>query len=248
MVKQLRGIRATLILCAIVVGTAGVAFGFGTTTTAPSTSSPAPLGIPGAWRLVFDAEFNGSTLNRRVWNAHNGWAHQNGVTDSLGNVTVRDGNAILTLSSPTTGAELATRHFRLRVGEYAEARIEFPGNGHTVYNWPAWWLSGPNWPQGGENDVAEGFGALTINYHSPSLTQMSGPIPGSWAGQFHTYGIYRGRGFARVYWDGRLVRTYRTADDGRPETLLLTLGAGHVIRTGPAGAMVVDYVRAWAPA
>jgi hypothetical protein len=218
------------------------------TTTTPVKHAPKPLGVRGRWKLVFSDGFQGSSLNRNVWNAHNGWTDQNAVSDSSGNVTVRDGHAILTLVSDSSGAELGTRHFALKVGEFAQARIKFAGSGHTIYNWPAFWASGPDWPHGGENDIAEGFGALTVNYHSPTITRATGPVPGDWAGHFHTYGIYRGRTDSRVYWGGKLVRTYRTDDDGQPETLLLTLGAGDEIRTGAAGAMIVDYVRAWRPA
>lgn len=218
------------------------------TTTSPATHAPAPLGVGGPWKLVFSDSFDGSSLNRSVWNAHNGWTDQNAVTDSRANVTVRNGHAILTLASNSSGAELGTRHFALKVGEFAQARIEFAGSGQTIYNWPAFWTSGPDWPHGGENDIAEGFGALTVNYHSPTITHTTGPVPGDWAGRFYTYGIYRGRTLSRVYWDGKLVRTYGTDDDGQPETLLLTLGAGNEIRTGAAGAMIVDYVRAWSRA
>jgi hypothetical protein len=219
-----------------------------TTAKTPVKHAPVPLGVRGPWKLVFSESFDGSSLNRNVWNAHDGWTDQNGVTDALGNVRVRHGHAILTLASDSSGAELGTRHFSLKVGEFAEARISFAGDGHTIYNWPAFWASGPNWPRGGENDIAEGFGALTVNYHSPDLVEHSGAVGGNWAGRFHVFGIYRGRNFSRVYWDGKLVETYRTDDDGQPETLLLTLGAGNEIRTGAAGAMIVDYVRAWRPA
>lgn len=217
-------------------------------TTAPITARQQPLGVPGHWKLVFQDNFNGTALNQTVWNAHNGWSNQNGVTDELANVAVSKGHAILTLASPQSGAEIGTRSFGLKVGEFAQARIEFPGRGTTVYNWPAFWTSGPNWPQGGENDVAEGFGVLTVNYHSPRVTHMSGRIPGIYTGGFHVYGIYRGPDYTRVYWDGKVVGAYRTADDGQPQTLLLTLGAGNHVVTGSAGAMIVDYVRAWAPA
>ncbi len=94
-------------------------------------------------------------------------------------------------------------------------------------------------------------GALTINYHSPAGSLNTGSVSGGWAGGFHTYGIYRARLYSRVYWDGRLVRTYRTDDDGQPETLLFTMGYGGngaPVDTGAAGEMIVDYVRAWAPA
>src|SRR5579875_1917143 len=248
MVRQVRALRVALILGLVLVVTAGAAFGYRTATTSPGGVSSGPLGVPGKWKLAFDSEFDGTALNRGIWNAHDGWTNQNGVTDHLGDVAVRNGQVILTLASHTPGAAIATRHFRFRVGDYAEARIRFAGNGQAIYNWPAWWSSGPNWPQGGENDIAEGFGALTVNYHSPSITHSLGPIPGDWADQFHTYGIYRGRFYSRVYWDGKLIQTYRTDDNGAPQTLLLTLGAGNTVRTGAAGAMVVDYVRVWAPA
>jgi beta-glucanase (GH16 family) len=266
MVKDKRGPTTRLILGLIVVLLAGAAIGVAIATTGagahrstrasstrPSTHAPGsrvagPLGVPGNWKLVFDDEFDGSSLNRGVWNAHDGWRDQNAVTDHLGNIAVRNGHLILTLAATDSGAEIGSRHFGLEVGEFAQARIDFAGSGSTVYNWPAFWASGRHWPQGGENDIAEGFGALTVNYHSPTLTHVTGQVPGDWAGGFHVYGIYRGRRYSRVYWDGKLVRTYSTDDDGEPETLLLTLGAGHHIVTGAAGAMVVDYVRAWAPA
>ena len=207
-----------------------------------------PDGVRGGWRLVFDDEFNGSSLNQTVWNAHVGWTNQNHVTDSLSNLSVHGGHLVMWLASPTSGAEIETNRFGLSVGEYAEARIEFSGAGQMIYNWPAWWISGPNWPAAGENDIAEGLGDLTINYHYPGGSLETGSVRGSWADRFHTYGIYRGRLYSRVYWDGRLVRTYRTSDNGLPETLWLTMGAANILRTGASGRMLVDYVRAWAPA
>lgn len=242
------GIRATLLVGVILVAIAGAAFGIDSAIVALGSPGPGSPPMAGKWKLIFDAEFSGDGLNRGVWSAHNGWTKQNRVTDHLGNVAVRNGHAVLTLASPGSGAAIATRHFRLRVGDYAEARIEFAGHGHDIYNWPAWWTSGPHWPAGGENDIAEGFGALTVNYHSLTVNHGLGPIPGDWAGGFHTFGLYRGRFHSRVYWDGKLVETYQTDDDGLPEGLVLTVGAGHRIQTGPAGAMIVDYVRAWAPA
>ena len=238
MPKYLRLVAPILISAVLLAAPAGAA----------AATPRAPAGIAGRWRLAFDDEFNGSSLNLNTWNPHSGWTNQNHVTDHLSNITVRGGHAIFKLASPTSGAEIGTNNFSLRVGEYAEARIKFAGNGQTIYNWPAWWVSGPNWPAAGENDIAEGLGDLTINYHSPLGGLETGTVGGVWAHGFHTYGIYRGRYFSRIYWDGRLVRTYRTHDDGQPQMLLLTMGAANVIRTGAAGEMVVDFVRAWQPA
>jgi hypothetical protein len=237
--KYLRAITSILLATVLVGAMSSSAFAAG---------SHNPVGIAGQWRVVFDDEFNGTSLNTTVWNPHSGWTNQNHVTDHLSNITIAGGDATFKLASPTSGAEIGTNDFSLRVGEYAEARIKFAGTGQTIYNWPAWWVSGPNWPAAGENDIAEGLGSLTINYHSPLGGLETGTVPGIWAQGFHTYGIYRGRFFSRVYWDGKLVRTYRTHDDGQPQMLLLTIGAANIIRTGAAGEMVVDYVRAWEPA
>jgi len=236
MAMRLRVIASILIAIAVIGVSADSAL---------AARSRTPVGLAGQWRLAFDDEFSGHALNQALWNDHSGWTNQNHVTDSLANISVRNGHAIFRLASPTSGAEIGTKRFSLRVGEYAEARIRFAGDGQTIYNWPAWWVSGPRWPAAGENDIAEGLGQLTINYHSPLGGLETGTVNGVWARGFHTYGIFRGRYLSRVYWDGRLVRTYRTHDDGQPQMLLLTMGAANIIRTGAAGQMVVDYVRAW---
>jgi beta-glucanase (GH16 family) len=241
MVKPLRVVMSILAAAAGVASTGGVAFAAG-------ARQQIPLGQPGQWRLVFDDEFSGSSLNLASWNPHEGWTNQNDVTDQVSNVTVRGGDAILRLASRTSGAAIETNRFALKVGEYAEARVRFSGDGRTIYNWPAWWISGPNWPAAGENDVAEGLGSLTVNYHSPAGAYETGSVTGLWSRGFHTYGIYRGRFYSRVYWDGTLVRTYRTHDNGEPQNLIFTIGAANTIRTGAAGEMLVDYVRAWEPA
>ena len=237
MVRHLRVVTSIFIASVLLASAASAAFA--------ASHARGPVGRHGRWRIVFDDEFSGRSLNQAVWNAHDGWTGQNDVTDHLSNIIVRGGHAIFRLASRTSGAEIGTQNFRLRVGEYAEARIKFAGSGRTIYNWPAWWVSGPNWPDAGENDIAEGLGSLTVNYHSPVGALETGTVTGRWSRGFHTYGIYRGRHTSRVYWDGKLVRTYRTHDDGQPQMLLLTMGASNVIRTGAAGEMVVDYVRAW---
>jgi hypothetical protein len=247
MVKHLRVITPVLIVAAAAV-LATAAAALAAPQSARGRGPRGPHGLHGRWRLVFDDEFSGRSLNQSVWNAHIGWTNQNHVTDSLSNLSVRDGHLVMWLASPASGSEIETNRFGLHVGEYAEARIEFSGDGQTVFNWPAWWISGPDWPAAGENDIAEGLGDLTINYHYPGGSLETGSVQGTWAGHFHTYGIYRGRFYSRVYWDGRLVRTYRTDDNGLPETLWLTMGAANVLRTGASGEMTVDYVRAWAPA
>lgn len=197
--------------------------------------------------MVFDDEFNGSAINTGVWNEHDGWTNQNSVTDHSWNVSESGGVATLTLASSSSGATIATNQAVLGVGDFAQARVDFAGAGTAVYDWPAWWASGPNWPAAGENDIAEGLGTLTVNYHSPSGTHNEGTVAGDWTGAFHTYGIYRGRGYSDVYWDGRLVKHYSTDDNGLAQDLLFTIGAANQLAFGATGQMQVDYVRVWAP-
>ena len=213
--------------------------------TSAEAATPLPNGPSGNWTLVFDDEFNATSLNTSAWDTHDGWINQNDVTDHASNVTEIGGDAILTLASKTSGAAIESTVATLGVGEYAEARIDFAGSGGRIDNWPAWWTSGPNWPAAGENDIAEGLGTLTVNYHSPTGTHNQGTVPGTWANGFHTYGIYRTATKCYVYWDGKLVKSYTTNDNGQPESLIFTMGASNTLAYGTAGRMLVDYVRVW---
>jgi hypothetical protein len=177
----------------------------------------------------------------------------NNVGTYAANVAVSGGNLLLTLASSTSGALVHTGYgtgrYQLPVGGYTEARVYFPGDSaRPIYNWPAWWASGPSWPAAGEHDIAEGLsGNLTVNYHSPSGAHNQGTIAGTWQNAFHVYGLHRKATSADVYWDGRLVKSYPTDDNGGGEELILNAGASGsaTAQTGTAGTVKVDYVRAW---
>jgi hypothetical protein len=221
----------------------------------PATQSTThPVGVPGNWTLSFDDEFNGTSVNTSQWT--NSWFNggtMNNVATSPSNVSVGGGVLTLTLSSSGTGALIhttqATGRATVAVGDVVEARIWFPGHGTTIYNWPAFWANDTdNYPAGGENDIAEGLGDLTVNYHSPSGTHNQGSVPGVWSAGWHTYALWRQAGHCDVYWDGQLVKSYSTDDDAAPEDIILNVGAGEgPTVTGPAGAVKVDYVRVWRP-
>jgi hypothetical protein len=227
-------------------------------TTTAAAGTPTPGGLTGKWSLVFQDEFNGTSLDRTKWAALNNW-RMNNVTAYASNVAVANGNLVLTLASSTSGAFVSsaswdgagTNSYSFPVGDYTEARVYFPGSAtQPIYNWPAWWTSGPNWPAAGEHDVAEGLGGqLTVNYHSPSGAHNQGAVPGQWSNGFHTYGVHRLATRAEVYWDGVLVKSYPTDDNGAAEALLLNVGAStsRAAVTGAAGQVRVDYVRAWRP-
>ena len=204
------------------------------------------------WTLAFDDEFNGTSIDLTKWSVNEG-RQMNNVTLHGSNVAVAGGNLVLTLASSSSGGGVSSGAtdgagsgaYMLPVGGYVEARVNFPGSGTTIYNWPAWWISGVNWPADGENDIAEGLGQLTENYHSSSGAANHGPFGGTWSSAFHVYGLYRKASSAVAYWDGKLVVEYATNDTGAPESLLANVGSGNTGVYGAGSQVHVDYVRAW---
>lgn len=227
---------------------------------AATAGEPVPLGVPGAWSTVFADEFTGTSLDTTKWVNLEGGT-MNGVTTRAANVSVSGGNAILKLSDSANGAEIVTnpyggqpQQYMLQVGHYAEARVYFPGNGTNLYNWPAWWSSGPNWPSSGEHDIAEVLegGKLTVNYHwgvYPAHSSLRGYTASgaTWGNAWHVFGVHRKAASADVYWDGTKVASYATNDNGNPQSLILNIGKSGNAMYGDAGALRVDYVRAWEP-
>jgi hypothetical protein len=217
-------------------------------------STTQPVGPTGSWDMVFEDNFDGTSLDTTKWdpNWYKEGASQNNVSTYASNVSVSGGNLILTLASSSSGASVNTQGnngFQVKVGMYSEARVYFPGNGSSLYNWPAWWISGLNWPSAGEHDIAEVLGgSMTANYHSPSggpRTYTSSKYMGD---AFHIYGILRNTASADLYWDGVKVATYNTSDNGAGEQLIFNLGySSSYPKYGTDGQVKVDYVRVWQP-
>ena len=220
--------------------------------TVPTGTFPGPMG------LVFTG-FNGSAFDETIWTPNEGGS-QNGITSHASNVSVASAvdNGVsvqclaLALASATSGANISTLAYGLEVGHYTEARIYVPGDGTVPYNWLAWWTGKlSNWPAAGEADIFEGLGYASCGYQSPASTSNSVEMPGTWTNAFHDYGVYRLPTELQYFWDGALVHTFTTDDNGEPQPLVLT--AGHdpdrdELVTGIAGALLAKSVRAWAPA
>lgn len=228
--------------------------------TTPSASAQ-PNGVSGNWSLKFDDEFNGTSLGTN-WNAFNGGGIYNNVYMYSSNVSEGNGVMGVKLASNTNGGFACTTNvagdcqvtpstgWALPVGGFAEARINFPGSGTTIYNWPAFWAcqmqAGRCNNSAGEIDIAEGLGTLTVNYHSPTANTGYGTVPGTWAGGFHTYGVYRASNHTDlVYYDGALVKTVTTSDNGGPEDLILEASEASGRTQQIPSAIQVDYVRGW---
>jgi hypothetical protein len=217
-----------------------------------------PLGVPGPWNLVFEDEFD--TLNTAVWTPYwfndcNPQSLKNNVKTCSSNIRIANGEAILQLSDDKSGALLSSNPkdgapghagFEFTSG-YAEARIYFPGScSRGIDNWSAWWTAGQRFPNTGEIDIAEPLaGQMWSVYHS-AAGKKSRPVPGCWAGEYHTYGLHRKVGSNDIYYDGRLVHSYVTSDGNSPHYLLLNVGVWKGVRIlGEAGSIKIDYVRVW---
>jgi hypothetical protein len=232
----------------------GIAFRPTATPTVPAE----PTGPAGTWTSMFNDDFGNGALDTTKWTALDSWS-MNGVQAMARNVSVSGGNLLLTLESASFGAAVSSDPFDsssrydVQVGDYVEAKVYMPGDGSIVYNWPAFWTSGQNWPTNGEHDVAEVLSKqVAINYHygTGASPQQSGPWAqaGYWGNAWHTYGVHRKATTADVYWDGRLVRSYSTSDSGGGHTVLLNVGvSGTPVITGTASQIKVDYVKAWRP-
>jgi beta-glucanase (GH16 family) len=225
-----------------------------------STGQPPALVTGGAsWRTIFDDEFDGSSVDAANWNVMNNSNYGTGNNEDqcyrAGNTTVAGGTLRLTGKRETvtgcgsnpdggssyffTSGMVTTRQqggnlkFKYRHG-YTEVRMRVPrGN---LY-WPAFWLVGagdgssPGWPDYGEFDVTEIYGAKPdiseSNFHraggnigarnhnvttkgtSSSLSiNDPNPLVSGGTNDWHTYGFNWTDNTLQWFIDGVLVRTY----------------------------------------
>lgn len=217
-----------------------------------------PFGPIPKWKSVFDYNFNGNSLPSNTWVELPSYGNLQTLPQ---NVKIFNSLCHLTCSDPD-GAAISTSDWttpigpQFEVGQYIEARILLPSAGTetSIYNWPAFWTSGPNWPESGEIDIVEILsGVATTNYHygtpDDPQAQNSNQIPGNWGNNFHVYGCWRQPTKAEIYWDGELIYTHPTSDNGDPHAVIITQGPATDPAYTKAGAVVVvDWVRIWEPA
>jgi hypothetical protein len=241
---------------------AGTVFGSARATADPKTTgSPQPNGPTGSFRLVFNDEFSGTTLNSAYWNdTAVAWDNfLNGVTTLASNVSVNNG-LTLTLSDESHGACIytdpgggANPGFTFNEG-IVEAKVYFPGNGTECYNFGAWWTTCYRigvWPAQGENDIAECLGG-TVQVHviDNNPSGIGGENAGYVGGAYHIFTLQRTATNSIFWYDGVEIANIATSQNAAtsPHYLVLNIGnnnQGGPVMTGAAGALLVEYVRAW---
>ncbi|MBV9194405.1 MAG: glycoside hydrolase family 16 protein [Solirubrobacterales bacterium] len=230
-------------------------------------STPQPLGDPGDWKLKFDDEFNGSSVNKAHWNLN--WF---GATSTTSTVPVNPnlevdcynpkqsavgGGAlkITAVKRNCAGYKYASDllntdgHFQFTYG-FLEARMYLPGNGTGgIANWPAFWADGQEWPVTGENDVMEGLGGpVSWHFHwgTAAHPQQVGRGPaGNYSG-WHTFAADWEPGAITYYYDG--VNVGRVTANVTSAPMYLILDYALTNRRGTVrvpSTMSVDYVRVW---
>ena len=243
-----------------------------TTTQAPTTTTQAPTSgasdsaqpvgsDPGPWNLVFDSEFNGSSLDTSQWST--GW-FGSGITQPVNSsepqcydpaqVSVANGELDLTAiakaescggvaRSDASGIVTTNGTFSFTYG-YMEARIWLPGSG-SIADWPAFWADGQNWPTDGEIDILEGLsGQACAHFHNPA----GGPgacASGSFAGGWHTFAADWEPGSIAYYYDGTMIWQTTSGITSAPMYLILNLALNDSASNTVPATMRVDYVRVW---
>ena len=248
------GIVVTVMLAALVSSLALIS----------ASGSPQPVGgATGPWNLVFDSEFNGSTLDSSQWSTGAFGAPgvtagydnleqdcynpaQVSVTGGALNITaIADGETCGGVTQPyATGSVTTYGLFSFTYG-YMEARIWLPGSG-IIADWPAFWADGQSWPTDGEIDILEGLGGKACaHFHNPA----GGPgscASGTFTGGWHTFAADWEPGSITYYYDGTEFWHDTSGVTSAPMCLILDLALSSSMSANSVPAtMRVAYVRVW---
>jgi hypothetical protein len=225
---------------------------------------PVPTGDPGSWTLLFDDEFDGSSLDTSKWST--GW-FGSGITGPLGagslscfdpaQVSVGSGELDVAMAAKpescggqtlpyASGIVTTNGKFSFTYG-FTEMRAWLPGTGGVISDWPDLWTDGQSWPTDGEDDIVEGLqGQACWHFHYTTGNAPGGCASGSFTGGWHTFGADWEPGIVTYYYDGNEVGTIAQGITGAPMYLLISLGADNTYG-GPVGpaTLRIDYVRVW---
>ena len=218
--------------------------------------------INSSYKLAFDDEFNGTSLNTSVWQP--GWFASSGLSGPANSaetavynssqVSVSGGDLHLTaIASPATRngktypdqTGTVTSGFDYTVWIF-QSRVYLPAaSPGVIANWPSWWLDGQNSPNDGEIDVLEGLGGKAGYHFHYSGGGPGGSASGDFTG-WHVFGALWKPGEIDWYYDGQLEYKQTTGVTSSPMMMILNNGIGQY--GGPTvtpSDMLVDYVHVY---
>ncbi|MER7751661.1 glycoside hydrolase family 16 protein [Kitasatospora sp. NPDC097643] len=237
----------------------------GSTTATPHRAQP--TGIPGEWRLVFEDDFDGTSLNPAKWSKGNPYVDHGPITPPVGDkeldcydagqVAVHAGMLHITAEErqqscddrtlPYVSGMVNTKDkFSFTFGAM-EARVDVPAaEPGVVANWPAFWAVGADWPNGGENDVMEGLHGKICAYFN-SAAASTGSCSDSDLTGWHVFGAEWRSDRVDYYRDGVLVATLTEGITSDPMWLMLDNAVQPSIGgpTSVPATLRFDYVRVW---
>ncbi|MDP4208458.1 MAG: family 16 glycosylhydrolase [Bacteroidota bacterium] len=201
----------------------------------PLMSFAQPGGVSGEWKLFFEDNFNGDTLDFSKWSYNYPWGtlHNHRANMQASQVKVKDGILSLvakherTIWDPwgktdgtfgylsydyTSGAIHSKGKMEVTYG-YIEGRFKMPS---TLGTWPAFWTLNKTgeWPP--EIDILEVNKERTMHhyyYHyGADWTQEKSFGGDSWgpdkSADFHTYGVEWTPDYMVYYFDGQVLNSY----------------------------------------
>ena len=200
---EARSLRVSVALVAAVALTLGAGLA-----TADRGAAQAPA-AKGAWKLVFNDEFNGKAVKPKYWNVrHRDYLPYDEavITGRRANVWTAQGLLVMQArreqaQTGSSGPRQYTTAYLDTIGKRSwhygrfEMRAKLPS---TVGTWPAFWLRANR--GGGEIDILEGVGGRpelahqaifkSTNDASKNKTQNDFFFPrGTTTAQWHTYGV-----------------------------------------------------------
>lgn len=139
--------------------------------------------------LVFEQEFEAGALNTSIWNyeignGEDGWGNQEAQYYTEDNVSVVEGNLVITAKAESTNgfdyssSRITTKgNFEFTYGR-VDVRAQLPSGGGV---WPAIWMLGADfdqvgWPESGEIDIMEYKG------NEPDVVHGTLHFPGNFGG------------------------------------------------------------------